>query len=220
MAKDIHAQSLPLPKFPMSAFDMGYSLKTVCQIGTMNVHYVEECIPSDIAHIKTDIFCRLDPMVFPIMHKIKVRQNFFFVPSRLIMGDDMQEEFFSCKDLSAKLPRLEISSSVSGFLGRNSLFDQMECQPSTGADLQIRNCIPFLSVHKIWLDYYADEILDASEISEIEAEFALFQSTGLNGTFYLDDRPLMPNEFFKRHPVSYSKDRFTSAQLNAHCQTH
>lgn len=104
MAKDIHAQSVPLPKFPMSAFDLGNSLKYCTSAGKMACHYVEECIPSDIVHLKTDLFIRLDPLTFPIMHKVKVRQNFFFVPSRLCLGDDLQEEFFSCKDLGAKLP--------------------------------------------------------------------------------------------------------------------
>lgn len=199
----------------MSAFDMGYSLKTVAEIGSMNCHYVEEVIPSDICHIRTDVFTRLDPLVFPIMHKVKVRQNFFFVPSRLILGDELQEEFFSCKDLNAHLPWLEIPSASATSVGRNSLFDQMECQPASGADLIIRNVLPFLMFQKIWMDYYADEILDAQEISKYEAIFEIFRQAGLSGTFDITDHPDMPRLFFKRHPVSFSKDRFTSAQPDA-----
>lgn len=216
MARDIHAQSVPLPKFPMSAFDMGYSLKTVCGFGGMNVHYIEECIPSDIVHLKTDIFCRLDPMTFPIMHKVKVRQNFFFVPTRLILGDDQNEEFFSCKDLSAKLPFLEIQSAFFASLGANSIFDQMECQPAvSGSDLIIRNPIPFMAYHKIWMDYYADEILDAQEISEFESIFEAYQTSGLGYAHQIDDNPSGMTLWFNRHFVSYSKDRFTSAQPDA-----
>lgn len=216
MAKDIHSQSIPLPKFPMSAFDLGYSLKTCAQIGNMNCHYIEEVIPSDIAHVKTDIFVRLDPLTFPIMHKIKVRQNFFFVPSRLIMGDDMMKEFFSCQDLGAKIPGLEIPSASFAAVGKNSLFDQMECQPPSGsaADLLLRNPIPFYAFQKIWLDYYADEVFDASAIQEIETLIADYQSTALGANVDITDRAYGAKLLARRY-VSYSKDRFTSAQPDA-----
>lgn len=214
MAKDIHAQSVPLPKFPMSAFDLGYSLKTCSSAGFMTPHYVEECIPGDIAHIKTDIFMRLDPLTFPIMHKVKIRQNFFFVPTRLILGDDLQKEFFSYKDMGAKLPSVVFSQSdARSYLGKNSLFDAMECQPVdessfTGSAI-IRNPLPFYMYHKIWMDYYADEIIDASDIATLENLFDSYRSAGLNGN--------VPGNtgIFLFHSVSYSKDRFTSAQPDA-----
>ena len=219
MARDIHAQSIPLPKFPMSAFDLGYSLKTCAQAGWMNCHYVEECIPSDIAHIKTDLFIRLDPMTFPIMHKVKVRQNFFFVPSRLILGDDMQEEFFSCKDLGAKLPAYIVPPSALSFnpCGPNSIYDQMECQPfinvgSTDAHI-IRNPLPFLMYQKIWEDWYADEVFDSADIGLVDSMIESYQNTGLGNQLVLGTGTLVTP--FIRRKVSYSKDRFTSAQPDA-----
>lgn len=214
MARDIHAQSVPLPKFPMSAFDLGYSLKLCSNIGGMNCHYVEEAIPSDIAHIKTDIFVRLDPLTFPIMHKIKVRQNFFFVPTRLILGDDLNEEFFSGKDLDAHLPELQmVPTTGTALLGRNSLFDQMECQPRTGTlPLYVRNPLPFYMVQRIWADWYADEILQASGIQDVDDMIDDYRSVGLNGQLMISQNQRNP---FKVHNVSYSKDRFTSAQPDA-----
>lgn len=219
MARDIHAQSIPLPKFPMSAFDLGYSLKTCAQAGWMNCHYVEECIPSDIAHIKTDLFIRLDPMTFPIMHKVKVRQNFFFVPSRLILGDEMQEEFFSCKDLGAKLPAYLIPPSALSInlCGRNTIYDQMECQPfnnvgSTDAHI-IRNPLPFLMYQKIWADWYADEVFDSAQIDQVEGMIETYQNTALGGQIELGVGTVVSP--FDRKLVSYSKDRFTSAQPDA-----
>lgn len=219
MPKDIHAQSVPLPKFPMSAFDLGYSLKTCSKAGLMNCHYVEECIPSDIAHIKTDVFIRLDPLTFPIMHKVKVRQNFFFVPSRLVLGDDLQEEFFSCKDLGAKLPRLQVGNSdwdPKFFIGANSLFDMMECQPPSASDPAIiRNPIPFYAFQLIYKDYYADEIYDSLTITDIENTLEGYRAAGLNGTAYVSGDPGDLDSPFTPRFVSYSKDRFTSAQPDA-----
>ena len=221
MAKDIHAQSVPLPKFPMSAFDMGYSLKLCSDIGRMNCHYVEEVIPGDIAHIKTDIFARLDPLTFPIMHKIKVRQNFFFVPTRLILGDALMEEFFSCKDLGAQIPYLVVPplGTAPGDinfnpLSKNSLFDQMECQPPANNSVarEIPNPIPFYAYNKIWMDYYADEIYDATEIANFQSILDTYQATPLNGFQYVSANYANP---FTTRRVSYSKDRFTSAQPDA-----
>lgn len=213
MARDIHAQSIPLPKFPMSAFDLGYSLKGIGQIGEMRPHYVEECIPGDIAHVKTDIFCRLDPLTFPIMHKLKVRQNFFFVPSRLILGDELNEEFFSSKDMSAKLPRYEFQSgNYMSYFGKNSLFDSMECQPvAAGRNCVVRNPLPFAMFQKIWLDWYADEILNATQITNVEDSFDAIQAAGLNGVI----DPNTISTIFSVRKVAYSKDRFTSAQPDA-----
>ena len=215
---DYHANSVALPKFPMSAHDLSHVLKTCGRIGDMNCHFVEECIPSDIAHIKTDLFVRLDPLTFPIMHKIKVRQNFFFVPTRLILGDDLNEEFFSCKDMNAKLPKFVFDGNLldSGvnFLGKNTLFDQMECQPVVTPDptygtYTVRNPVPFLSLQRIWCDYYADEILDAAEIAASEYDIDSYQAAGLDGVV---QDPVHAMDF---HRVSWSKDRFTSAQPDA-----
>ena len=217
MAKDIHSQSLPLPKFPMSAFDLGYSLKTCSAAGRMTPHFVEEAIPGDIAHIRTDLFMRLDPLTFPIMHKVKIRQNFFFVPTRLILGDALNEEFFSCKDMSAKLPMLEYNEAVllsNNVLGRNSIFDQLECQPVVPAGggtrkFYVRNPLPFLMLNKIWADWYADEIFDSSALTNLENALLAYQAAGLNGK-------VTDNLFLlQARKVSYSKDRFTSAQPDA-----
>lgn len=210
MPKDIHAQSVPLPKFPMSAFDLGYSLKTCSQAGLMNPFYVEECIPSDIAHIKTDVFIRLDPLTFPIMHKVKVRQNFFFVPSRLVLGDDLQREFHSCNDLSAKLPSLSFADN--SYLSKNSIFDLMECQPVSGGNAAfIRNPIPFYALQLIWKDWYADEIFDQSAMNDVDTMIDNYRAAGLNGSVV---GPTFGNPLVPRY-VSYSKDRFTSAQPDA-----
>lgn len=215
MARDIHAQAIPLPKFPMSAFDLGYSLKTVLQAGLMVPHYVEEAIPGDIAHLKTDIFCRLDPLTFPIMHRVKVRQNFFFCPDRLVLGDDLQKEFFSCKDLGAKLPQLKSDSIwANAHLGPNTLFDFMECQPviNSPADILIRNPLPFYMYNQIWMDWYADEILDSNGIGLVENALDDYRNVGLNNVYDMSqDAPFL----FEPKQVSYSKDRFTSAQPDA-----
>lgn len=208
----------------MSAHNLSYGLKTCSSAGWMNSHYVEECIPSDIAHIKTDVFIRLDPLTFPIMHKVKVRQNFFFVPSRLILGDANQEEFFSCKDLGAKLPAFKIMPPQQGqiygvqHLGKNSIFDQMECQPVL--DLNqitvpkiVRNPVPFLGYQKIWADWYADEIYDAEAINQVEVTLKEYQEAQLGDQIPIS--PQTPLNPFLRRTVSYSKDRFTSAQPDA-----
>lgn len=215
MARDFHSQSVPLPKFPMSAFNMGYGLKLVSNIGNMNVHYVEECIPSDIAHIKTDIFVRLDPLTFPIMHQVKVRQNFFFVPTRLILGDDLMEKFNSGNDLDAHLPKVIVPDVNADLISKNTLFDQMECQPAEAPyadEYVIRNPIPFYMVQRIWADWYADEILEKSRIDIVDGMIQDYRDAGLDGTLRISDTSDSP---FIVHQVSYSKDRFTSAQPDA-----
>ena len=217
MARDIHAQAVPLPKFPMSAFDLGNSLKFCSSAGKMNCHYVEEVIPSDIAHIRTDLFIRLDPLTFPIMHKLKVRQNFFFVPTRLVLGDELTEEFFSCNDLGAKLSYFRADGNVldsgTNWMGPDTLFDMMCGEPVTNPASMLQyvipNPIPFYMYQLIWKDWFADEIFDATEIASVEASIQAYRSAGLN-SFIQDDFDAL--DF---RSVSYSKDRFTSAQPDA-----
>ena len=219
MAKDIHAQSVPLPKFPMSAFDLGHSMKYTTSAGKMACHYLEECIPSDIAHIKTDLFIRLDPLTFPIMHKVKVRQNFFFVPTRLLLGDELNEDFFSCKDLSAKLPSLYWNEDDEGpcpFCSAGNLSDMMGIQPvvydsANKKTRVLRNPLPLFAYQKVWADYYADEVFDSQALGYVEQDLDSYRSVGLNGS--LDASGLMRTLYYNL--VSYSKDRFTSAQPDA-----
>lgn len=194
-------------------------MKYTSSAGKMACHYVEECIPSDIAHIKTDLFIRLDPLTFPIMHKVKVRQNFFFVPTRLILGDELNEEFFSCKDLGAKLPSLYWDESDEGpcpWTTAGNLADMMGIQPVTydSSNPQtrvLRNPLPLFCYQKVWADYYADEIFDSQRLGNIETDFQSLRSVGLNGA--LDASGLY--NAFNYNRVSYSKDRFTSAQPDA-----
>lgn len=184
----------------------------------MNCHFVEECIPGDIAHIKTDLFMRLDPLTFPIMHKIKIRQNFFFVPTRLVLGDKKTEEFFSCNDMMAKLPHILLppNSGYSSPIGSNSLFDEMESQPIDGiwtTPKIIRNPLPFYMYSLIWKDWFADEILDSTEIAIVDNLIDGYQNTSFG-------QPAIVFAAGTRSPlelrrVSYSKDRFTSAQPDA-----
>lgn len=215
---DHHAKSVPLPKFPLSAYDLSHPIKTQSQAGLMNCHLVEECIPGDIAHIKTDLFMRLDPLTFPIMHKIKIRQNFFFVPTRLVLGDKQTEEFFSCKDMMAKLPYILLppNSGYSSPIGKNSLFDEMENQPIDGVWTTpkiIRNPLPFYMYSLIWKDWYADEILDSTEIAVVENLIDSYQNTSF-GQAAITFGPGTRSPLELRR-VSYSKDRFTSAQPDA-----
>lgn len=90
----------------------------------------------------------------------------------------------------------------------------MGCQPvatpSSPEYRTVRNVLPFVAYHLIWRDFYADEIYDQSRINWLDQEIDAWRSVGLNGTYLTDGLGI-----FEYEQVSYSKDRFTSAQPDA-----
>jgi hypothetical protein len=70
-----------------SSFDLSHDVKLSLDMGYLVPTYIQECIPGDQVHINSSSMLRMAPLVSPVMHKINVFMEYFFVPNRILWGE-------------------------------------------------------------------------------------------------------------------------------------
>ena len=83
-ASNLIFSSIPETSVQYSNFDLSHDAKITLNAGTVIPVDIRECLPGETYDIDISQFCRLAPMVFPVMHNIDVFTHTFFVPNRLI----------------------------------------------------------------------------------------------------------------------------------------
>lgn len=76
--------SIPAPKLPRNTFDRSHpnSLSMVFQRCTPT--WLEEIVPGDLYRVGQETFCRLQPLIAPVMNNMRISQHFFYVPLRTL----------------------------------------------------------------------------------------------------------------------------------------
>lgn len=217
MAKNWFNRSLPIPKIHHAFHDLSNDYKASINMGYLIPTYVEETLPSDkYTNISSEIFLRFAPMKFPIMHRIKVRNNYFAVPIRLILGDDLYKKFHNGQVNLVSMYLVNDSSAIVIDQFKNTLFDYLGWQPpstlAVGASWEIPNPIAWLSVLLVWRTWYADEVLHATECQNIDALIDQYRNA-VENLSYTSISAVSGTSLFNMLPVCYTKDYFTAAQI-------
>lgn len=76
--------SVKISKPTTSAFDLSHDVKLSLNMGELVPVLAMECLPGDRVRIGSENLCRLAPMLAPMMHRVDVRVEYFFVPNRLV----------------------------------------------------------------------------------------------------------------------------------------
>lgn len=71
-----------------NAFNLSHEKKFTCDFGQLIPCCFLEANPGDIFKIRASILARFQPLVHPIMHEVSLDTHYFFVPTRLIFGND------------------------------------------------------------------------------------------------------------------------------------
>ena len=226
MARNWFNRSLPIDRKPHSVHDLSNDYKSSINFGGMYPTYVEEVIPADkFLNLQSEVFLRFAPMKFPIMHRCKVRTNFFAVPYRLLMGNDNYQRWHSKQ---VDIPDLILTLSSKEFDFKNTIFDYLgrdvgglnaqlqAIEAGEPLEVNLGNPLDYLGYLLTWRVWYADEQLDYEYINRIDGLLTTFQNamTAGNSSFttlfygpalaYLGGDGVLP--------VSYTKDYFTAAQ--------
>lgn len=213
-------RTLPLVRPKLSGYDLYQDHKTSINFGLAIPYFVDECLPADVHFMHTDIFMRLAPLKYPVMQRLKIHQKTFFVPTRLILGNDNNDEFWqSDSGLSEDdMPYIRVHQDADSPFGKGKLCDYFGIQPYELAGSApyyiIRNPLPLLAYHMIMAENYSDEILDADYISKVHDWLESYRSASLGGqgiSLSVNDAAI----FFNPRPVSYDRDYFTSARPEA-----
>lgn len=217
MPKNWFNRALPLPKVPLAGFDLGeprlqtMALSMLCPFG------IQECLPKDIHMFSHDAFLRLAPLKYPILQQLNINLASFFVPDRLVLGEDKASELFSSLEPSEnKIPKLSLDAVDAAPLFKvNGLMDYLGVQAETiNNGVVIDNPMPIFQYFLILRDYYLDENLQESLIGAIDQLIEKYKDTPLGGTMNVSDAESANNwsQVMLNVPFHVAKDRdyFTS----------
>lgn len=71
-----------------NAFNLTHEKKFTCDFGQLIPALFLECSPGDIFKMSVSILARFMPLVHPIFHEVTIDFHAFFVPTRIIYGND------------------------------------------------------------------------------------------------------------------------------------
>lgn len=177
--------TLPKPRIKRSIFNLSHEVKLTGGMGRLIPFYVQETVPGDKFHIKTDSMIRLAPMLAPLYHRVNFYTHYFYVPNRIIW--DTWEQFDRERNV-IYAPIFDIQAEV----GTGSLADYMGVP--TNVYSSSNNCevnqLPFRAFFSIFNEYFRD--------------------TNLNNEYDLED--LTVSDILTAPPFrAWEKDYFTSA---------
>lgn len=117
---------------------------------------VMETVPGDVWQMQTENVIRFAPLLAPIMHKINIKVEYFYVPNRLLWAN--WEDFITGTDDSLVPPYIDSWNGIT----ENSLGCYMGL-PTANADSNLKaSALPFAAYKKIWNDWYRDENLQVA----------------------------------------------------------
>lgn len=67
-----------------SLFNLSHERKFTANFGYLYPILVMDAVPGDTFKMSTDFIVRASPLIAPIMHRVNVKINYFFVPNRLL----------------------------------------------------------------------------------------------------------------------------------------
>lgn len=183
-------------------FDLSHERKMSMKMGTLTPFLLQEIMPGDKFRVNTEMLLRLQPLLAPIMHRVRVKTDFFFVPNRLVW--DNWQKFITGGDKGTDAsvhPYIPIdSTSTPELWGKGSLADYLGIPAIATGNLthtEWINALPFRAYQLIYNEYYRDQTL----IDPI----AINTTDGLDGSATI-------LELRKR---AWEKDYFTSCQPQA-----
>ena len=130
-------QALDRPRIARSAFDMSHEYKTTFDMGQLVPVLTMECIPGDIIRLGAAAVLRMQPMLAPILHTVKLRYYSFFVPYRILFDD--WEEFITGGEDGQSVVSLPtwnpdaFTASIANVTATGSLWDYLGYNPVDSA---------------------------------------------------------------------------------------
>lgn len=179
------------PPVESNSFDLSHDKKLTFNMGELIPVNCIEVLPGDSFNISFVNMLRFLPLVAPVMHKVRVHTDYFFVPNRLLW--DGWEDFITGKNAQVH-PFVQLDSVVD----KGTVGDYLGIPPGDYSNVPARvNAFQIAAYYKIYDDWYRDQNLILEKFSPLVPG-----SNGLTYLSKLDGQPL------KR---AWEHDYFTSA---------
>lgn len=150
---------IPRAEIQRSSFDRSHGYKTTFDSGYLVPFYLDEVLPGDTFNVNATTFARLATPIAPIMDNMYLDTFYFFVPSRLVWNHwvNLNGEQTNPGDSTDYLV-----PTLSGKFNEGSLGDYFGIPISVDTEV---NALPFRAYHKIYDDWFRDENLQNSVLS-------------------------------------------------------
>lgn len=175
-------EDVPGQKVPRNLFDLSHEVKGSYKFGMLYPILLMETLPGETWRENAAIFMRAAPMLFPVMHNVKIKTEYFFVPNRLVT-DHWQEFITGGQDGEQEpvLPYVTVASmmatgSITSFQFKaGSLWDHLGLPTLEGANpaawsTEQISALPFRAYNKIYNDWYRDPTFDPEVDLDLEVQ--------------------------------------------------
>lgn len=105
--------SVPVDKQPSTMFNLSHEVKLSTRMGRLTPIFCEETLPGDKWSISPEVYARFAPLLAPVMHRMDMRIDFFYIPNRIIWNE---WEDYLTKGLSGDSTAPVIPHMSQGFL--------------------------------------------------------------------------------------------------------
>lgn len=155
-----------------SLFNLSHEFKMTGNFGYLYPILSQEVLPGDTWKVSSEVLCRFAPLITPIMHRINLKINYFFVPYRLIW-DEFEDFITGGEDgtLFPVRPTIKINigprstqnkyikaGSLADYLGFPTFEEEELSQLSISRDFDF-DALPFRAYALIWNEYYRNQNL-------------------------------------------------------------
>ena len=181
-------------------FNLGHEVKFTTDFGKLIPIYWNYFEPTSVFQMRTEIMCRVAPMLAPLMHRVNVHVAGFKVPLRLVMNE-FEDMITGGPDgtLEPPYPKITVSSPQVSLIQSGSLADYIGV-PFNGLGDYTFDLPAFTAYQLIWNEYFRDPNL------QDEINLDNVKTSGIHNANVPSHA-----EVLKLRNVCWEKDYFTSA---------
>jgi len=152
-----------LSRVDSSRFDLGHEKKLTFNMGQLVPVCLMEAVPGDRFSLSYANLLRFAPLVSPVMHRVRVKTEYFFVPNRILFPE--WEEFITGV---SGTPVAAPTVTIDGNVPVGSLADYLGIPPGDYSlnPLDV-SAIPMAAYYKIYDEWYRDQNLISEKFAEL-----------------------------------------------------
>lgn len=201
-----------------SRFNLSHEYKAQINPGYLIPVMTEETLPGDEFTINSEFMFRFAPLYFPIMHKITMRADYYYIPNRILWLENPLElnpgwaKWITEPDNESQTPIVvseqafrttEVNINVLGYMGIPLLHED-DVAPETDTIIDSLNALPLSAYLKIWDEYY--------RVTQLENPRWFPLENGDNSpAFETAFGTLAASRYYPLLSAKWEKDYFTSA---------
>lgn len=171
----------PVRNVSRNMFDLSHEVKMSGKFAMLYPCLIQEAMPGDSLQNVMTALVRFAPMLAPVMHKMTVKTDAFFVPMRLIAGQTSWENFITGGQngtTEVVLPYItpngiKVAQGSGAQMMKGQLWDYFGLPVIEGVEPVTMNTehislLPFKAYTKIWNDWFRDPNFDTEIDMELD----------------------------------------------------